>query len=55
MEVTELVFELWAIKAKTKGVITSLTSYAVAMVTNDVKEITTTCLPIVGHLFDAIL
>ncbi len=51
MGVTDLIFELLALKAKTKG---GLTSYTVAMVTNNVKKIITTCRTMIGHLLHII-
>lgn len=41
-EITKLVFELYMLKAKFKGVLTSCT---VAMVTPHIKRMTATCLP----------
>ncbi len=47
MGVTDLIFELLALKAKTKGV---LTGYTVAMEINNVKKMIKTCRTMIGHL-----
>ena len=46
MGVTKLVFELKALKAKLRGVVTG---YTVAMVTFYVKALITTCSTMIGH------
>ena len=50
MGVTELIFELLALKAKIKGV---LTDYTIAMVTTNVKKMITTCRPNLFHTITA--
>ena len=52
MMVNLLVFELKAFKGKIKGVLTGL---IVAMVTNDVMKMATTCLVMIGCLFDILI
>ena len=52
MGVTNLVFELKAFKANSKGVLTGLN---VSMVTSDIKKIIKTYSQIIGHLFDTII
>ena len=47
----KFVFELQALKAKIKGV---LTGYTVAMVTFYVNKLTTTCSTMIGHSFNTI-
>ena len=49
MGVTKLVSALQALKAKIKGVFTGET---VAMVTVDVKKVTSNCSTMIGHSFD---
>ena len=52
MGITELVFELLALKWKIKDV---LTGYTVAIVTSDAKKMTTTCSAMIEHLVDIII
>ena len=51
MGVTELVFELQALKAKIKGVF----GHIVAMVTYCVTKLTATCSPMIGLFVDTMI
>jgi len=52
MGVTELVFELLALKVKIKGL---LAGHIVAMVTYCVTEIIPTCSPLIGQFSDTMI
>ena len=52
MGVTELVFELQALKAKIK---VSFSSHIVAMVTYCATKLTATCVPMIGQFVDTMM